>query len=228
MEKTKALEVLEASCVVVNGVKSLSLEKLQENGLLPVPKNDEKYLNECSAELTKPLNSLDYPLVYTATCKKSGSFEKTITSCVISTADFENSIVGQNHAIINVINKHTINEQPIGNYHKASALLGNGQEFVADVIIADKSLTLPVEKTATVAEITLQASFRLPGHGFVFTDSKKALDFYAEHKAYYTPPAQQQFLEQVKALAKMRGQLDSYINSRLQHELLKLDGNYQH
>lgn len=94
---------------------------------------------------------------------------------------------------------------------------------VANVTIAEKTVTLPVDAETSYGQIATEASLHFPGHAFVFSEPSQALDFYSTYHGFYTIPYREQFLEQVKMLAKMREELDDVTDQRIQYELIKLD-----
>ena len=228
MENSKLLEILKANSVEDNGFQPANIQQLQQCGLLPTPKCDDYYLNECSVEFTEPLSLFEYPLLFTSTTKKSGTFEKTITMCISSTAEFESVIAELCDPVINIVNKFNFDQVRPYNHHKAKALLSAGHECVADIYMSGRHLTIPVDSTVTLAEISLLALFRYPGHAFVFNDCEKALEFFKESKEHYAYLSQEQFLSQLETLANIQGQDSSPFMRKLKHETQSLSNPLSH
>lgn len=216
MKKSQVKQAIEKSCIQVKGMKQLNFEKLQENGLLPTPKSDDRYLNQFSPELALPLHLMPFPMLLTTTIKKSKRFEKT-SSIVIETAlSLESELARVYAPHISIIDKTNVDEVDNELHYKITELFVAGHDSIAYIVIEDNEVLIPVTPTMNFAEITLQAIRFMPGHALVFTNSESALSFYQNNKEHYVIPKREEYLDALEEYSTLTGQNQELFPTLLQ------------
>lgn len=200
MKNMKLSEAIEKSCVVKFGVKQLDFEKLRENGLIPIPKSNDEYLNIFSEQLSQPLSDMPYPFIWTSVVKRSKNIEKVSTRLIQHALDAEEYVASAYNAHVVVLTKFDFGtEYP----HGVFQLFEEGYKSIAQVIIEDQDYYVPVSLGESSTEIVLKAINRLPGHSLIFKVPELALDFYDKHKNQYVWPKQEQYISELEKFANM-------------------------
>ncbi|NVK23851.1 MAG: hypothetical protein HWE10_02880 [Gammaproteobacteria bacterium] len=200
MQKNKELELLKNSCVEQNGFNQLSWEKLQENGLLPKPKDNDDYLNEFSEELSSHPSNLTYPLVCSFVTKMSETYEKVTTFVALTAVELESKIAYHYMPHISIYSKLSLNNYEAEEYNKLIDFFEAGHNFVAQVVIDDHEFLLPVEENTSFSEIALSAAKKLPGHGIILKNGQDAYDFYEANYKRFVLPKRKELLDAIDEL----------------------------
>lgn len=221
MQKNQELELLKNSCVEQNGFNQISWKKLQENGLIAKPKENADYLNEFSEELSCHPSSLTYPLVCNFVTKMSETYEKVTTFVAQTAVELESKIAHHYVPHVSIFSKRSLNNYEVEEYNKLIDFFESGHDFVAQVLIDENEILLPIKANTSFSEIALTAAKKLPGHAIILKDGQDAYDFYEANYERFVLPKRRELLDIINELTEIQDENYSVFYHVLSHWLEK-------